>query len=289
MILCTSTFYSGVDVKLDDLTGQRFGLLKVTHRWSEIGESASWHCTCDCGATTVASAHHLKDGTTKSCGCLRLKRVDDLTGMRFHRLTVIERGPNRGTGTKTKAQWRCSCECGEMVVIPGYSLKTGNTKSCGCLRREKNIENGKKLNLSHGMSGTRVHTIWACMIQRCLYPKHKSYADYGGRGITICERWMKFENFFADMGEPPDGLTLERGENNGNYEPGNCRWATLIEQANNRRNNVKITAFGKTQTIAVWCRETGYLKSKLIYRLATMTPEDALATASNPSAGHTAV
>jgi hypothetical protein len=265
-------------MKLDDLTGRRFGMLVVTHRWSEAGKPAKWHCVCDCGGTAVVSAHHLKD-RTKSCGCLLLTKADNLIGRVFHRLTVVSRAPNRGTGTKTKAQWHCKCACGKLATLAGYSLKSGNTKSCGCLKREANIRNGKRLNRRHGMTGTRVHNIWCCMHQRCYDPKHKSYDLYGGRGILVCERWHTFENFLLDMGNPPNHLTLDRIDNEKGYEPGNCRWATLIEQANNRRDNVRIEAFGRIETIANWSREVGLAESTILQRIGKgMTSEMALST-----------
>ena len=117
------------------------------------------------------------------------------------------------------------------------------------------------------------------MIQRCTDPGHKSYKDYGGRGIKVCERWLTFENFYADMGDPPDGLSIDRKNVNGNYEPGNCRWATPEEQASNRRDSFKIKAFGQEMTVAAWARATGLGKATIVYRMARgMKPEDVLAT-----------
>ena len=267
-------------MKLDDLTGRRFGMLTITHRWSEASHITKWHCVCDCGGTTIAAAHHLKDGQTKSCGCLKFSRALNLVGEKFYRLTVIGRAPNRGTGLRSKSQWECLCECGNTCVVLGYVLKSGNTKSCGCWKKEVGRINGKKLNFRHGMTNTRVHMTWASMIQRCTDPAHKSYSHYGGRGIHVCERWMKFENFLEDMGDRPAGTTLDRYPDvNGNYEPGNCRWATPTEQANNRRDNFKIEAFGKALTDRGWHRVTGLSMATIIYRLAKgMSPDEALAT-----------
>jgi Fic family protein len=135
------------------------------------------------------------------------------------------------------------------------------------------------LNARHGMTGSKIHFTWLCMHQRCNYPKHKSYVAYGGRGITICERWNSFEHFYADMGEVPARKTLDRKDNNKGYSPENCRWASNHEQANNKRNNFKITGFGRKLTLIDWSRETGLSKATITYRLAKgMSPEVALST-----------
>lgn len=150
--------------------------------------------------------------------------MSDLTGMRFGRLTVIA-----AAGIKSRQrQWRCVCDCGGTKVVAGSSLKSGCTKSCGCL----NSETARKARTSHGMFGAPEYNSWAAMIQRCTNEKEKRFADYGGRGIKVCARWLEsFENFYADMGERPEGMTLDRKENDGNYEPSNCRWATKLEQS----------------------------------------------------------
>ena len=116
-------------------------------------------------------------------------------------------------------------------------------------------------------SRTPTYQSWQMMRQRCLYPKHQRYHIYGGRGITICKRWDAFENFLADMGERPKGCTLDRRDNNGNYEPSNCRWATMFEQHGNRTDNLMLSYEGRTQCIAHWARELGMTRSALRYRI----------------------
>jgi hypothetical protein len=148
----------------------------------------------------------------------------DLTGQRFGRWVVIA----YAGGSK----WLCVCDCGTVVVVWGHALRTGDSKSCGCLRDELISARSK----THGMTQSREFQTWASMLQRCANPNHPGYAYYGGRGISVCEEWRcSFLAFFADMGERPPGCTLDRIDVNGNYEPGNCRWATAFVQTHNRR------------------------------------------------------
>lgn len=170
----------------------------------------------------------------------------DRTGQRFERLTVVSYAGKQGS----KALWRCVCDCSRVSVVTSSNLVTGQTKSCGCMLRE----NARRLFRRHGMTGTRIHHIWCSMIQRCTDRNCEAFPHYGGRGISVCERWAKFENFAADMGNPPTGMTLERIKNEGNYEPGNCKWATCIEQANNKRSNRIIEINGERKTLAQWFR-----------------------------------
>ena len=154
-----------------------------------------------------------------------------------------------------RTMWLCLCICGNNTTIRGSSLTTGNTLSCGCLR-EENIKNG--INRKHGMCHTSEYRCWAHIISRCTNPLVQYFFLYGGRGITVCNRWHTFENFFHDMGyKPSPAHSIDRIDNNGNYEPGNCRWATSTEQSNNKRNNKRITNNGLTLTSAEWARKLG--------------------------------
>lgn len=146
---------------------------------------------------------------------------------------------------------------------------------------------GTVATTTHGMTGTPTFISWDSMKQRCLNPKHKSYSDYGGRGVKVCKRWLEsFENFLADMGEHPDGMTLERDEVDGDYEPSNCRWATSKEQGNNRRNSRHITMGGKTMTIAQWAEELGMSRQALRHRInSNWTEEDILTMGTNHGNG----
>lgn len=144
--------------------------------------------------------------------------------MRFGRLVVTER---RLVGQPLV---KCLCDCGTEIVVK-FSALGHDRNSCGCLHRER----ASQLTAKHGMSTTRIYRIWSDMVRRCTWPNHQRYADYGGRGITVCKRWLEFENFYADMGDRPEGRSLDRINNDAGYSPENCRWATGSQQAKNRR------------------------------------------------------
>lgn len=157
-----------------------------------------------------------------------MSALKDETGKRYGRLLVLGREANASRG---QARWLCLCDCGEKTVVRGGDLRFLKFKSCGCLARDRASE----ANTTHGMSETRIYRVWAGMIQRCANPHSRYYKNYGGRGIKICEKWFDFAEFMKDMGPRPQGLSLDRIDNAGNYEPGNCRWATRSQQNYNRR------------------------------------------------------
>ena len=184
--------------------------------------------------------------------------IPDMIGLKFGRLTVIERAPNSGKF----AAWYCSCSCGTEKTKPirGFALRNGSTKSCGCLLREilckRNYRHGCTRHFGNINRRTPEYISWGAMVQRCTNPKHRFYGRYGGIGITICDRWLKFENFLADIGlRPSQEYSIGRNDNNLGYEPNNCKWMTPDEQVNNKSNSRYVTIGNETKSIAQWCRK----------------------------------
>lgn len=196
-----------------------------------------------------------------------MKRID-LTGKRFGRLTVVEYAGTNKVGKSSAVTWHCKCDCGNDTIVMTNHLRTGNTSSCGCFVRERHT--------IHGMWDTSIYRTWADIKKRCLNPNNKAYKHYGGRGITICERWLKFENFLADMGERPDGLTIERIDNDKGYSPENCRWATYKEQNRNSRRTRMISYFGETRCLSEWAEVLNINRTTLHWRLRKYPPQIAL-------------
>lgn len=186
-------------------------------------------------------------------------------GIRYGRLVVL-----RFSGIlRRKSLWECSCDCGIAVTVLGNSLQSGATQSCGCLRAEI----VKTASIKHGdthfnLPKTREYHSWDAMKQRVTNPKARQFKNYGGRGVSICDRWMNsYSNFLKDMGRCPKGCSLDRINNSGNYEPGNCRWATHIQQGGNKRTCRYITRDGKTMCASAWSRETGIGRMTILRRL----------------------
>jgi hypothetical protein len=194
--------------------------------------------------------------------------MSNLIGKTFGRLTVVSVARQ---GRRLMAH--CRCECGAERDVRAEQLPSGKSKSCGCLSRELSAERGHQY-ATHGHSNTRVYTVWRGMMTRCYNDKHDTYQKYGARGIRVCDRWKTFENFLADMGEKPAGMTIERINNDGNYELGNCRWATPAEQARNRRSSRFITYKGASLTIAEWAERMGVKVHVLDNRLRRSWPLD---------------
>lgn len=146
----------------------------------------------------------------------------------------------------------CECDCGNKSVVTGQRIRTGETKSCGCLSKKLT----KARNRKHGFAGTHIYMIWAGIKSRCTNINNPKYKDYGGRGITMCNEWLNsFEKFYKDVGERPDGLTLDRIDNNKSYFKENCRWATKSEQSKNRRNTIFMEHMNKKMCLKDWAKE----------------------------------
>lgn len=181
---------------------------------------------------------------------------NDLTGLVFNRLTVI------GLSHKNKRRyfvWKCFCLCGKYISVVSSDLINGSTKSCGCLR----TDTIKAIATTHGQSQSAEYKVWAGIIKRCENKNHKDYPDYGGRGIMVCDRWRNsFENFLSDVGSrPSEKHSIDRINTNGNYEPGNCKWSTLEEQARNKRNNIRIEFKGEVMVLEDWARRLNVTRS----------------------------
>lgn len=204
--------------------------------------------------------------TEKLPGRQRNRPLKDYAGQKFGRLlalSLIERASN---GTDHK--WQFQCDCGRLHTTSIKSVRGGHTSSCGCIHSEVLSER----NRTHGKSHLREYKVWKDMRARCGNRRNKEYPNYGGRGIEVCDRWKKFENFLADMGVAPAGTTIDRRDVNGHYNSANCWWAPADDQANNKRTTRRITLGGETKSLAQWCRHFGISRSRVGYRLKSGIP-----------------
>lgn len=199
--------------------------------------------------------------------------IKPMVGLHFGRWHVVKQLPKRtGTGTVI---YECVCECGTRREVNGVRLRTGESKSCGCLMRELTGARARALFTTHGHTRNKscsgAYKSWTTMRRRCLDKKFKDYARYGGKGITVCNRWRdSFETFFKDMGDRPKGMTLDRKNPKGNYEPANCRWANHRTQMNNTQKNRFLTLNGQTMTVAQWGEVLGIPRARINARLNTL-------------------
>lgn len=258
--------------KKRDIRGMRFGQL-VAIEPVGVNESGSvlWKLRCDCGNEIVRPTGLVTTGGVKSCGCLRHKTPDrlvDLTGRRFGRWIVLCRADNK----KGRTMWHCRCDCGAERDVSASNLVKGYTTSCGCAARDINTERMK----THDRSTSRLYHVYAGMKARCYNKNSPAYKDYGGRGIAICDEWLGKDGFqhFWDwayssgyVDDASHGVcTLDRIDVNGNYEPSNCRWATLKQQARNKRNNRIVSFCGRDMPMSELSEITGVEHKVLTYR-----------------------
>lgn len=204
-----------------------------------------------------------------------MRKFLDLTNQKFNRLEVKDRSHVDKWG---QWHWKCLCDCGKLVTVKGTNIRSGSTKSCGCLNKEL-CASGK--HRTHSLSKTRLYSIYHSMIQRCYNENSTNYSSYGGRGIVVCDSWLlSFKTFYdwaINNGYSKD-LTLDRKGNDGNYTPENCRWATRVEQTNNMRNNHNITFGGETLSLSQWAKRLEINTSGLYQRLKRWGLERALTT-----------
>lgn len=195
----------------------------------------------------------------------------DILGQKFGRLTAVKRLQNN---KKKNAVWLCACECGGNAEATGYSLRNGHTKSCGCLRTEMIVAEAKK-NSTHGLSGHPAYHIWGEMMRRCIDEDHPRYDSYGGRGIGVCDRWKILQNYIDDMWpRPGPGYSVDRIDNDGDYSPENCRWATNTDQQRNKRSTVLIRHNGEMKTATEWSEIYGINAATILHRHHEGWPSD---------------
>lgn len=256
--------------KFQNLVGQTFGRLTVIERVeNNKAGRVCWKCRCTCGNEVIVTGHDLKNGDTKSCSCLNKEKISErslknLVGMTFGRLTVIERA---GSDKHKNALWRCRCTCGNEIFVVSQKLLSGHTQSCNCLNREIN---SKRLT-KHGKSSTKIYRTWCGIKNRCFDSTCEHYDCYGGRGVTIYDEWLDFQNFYDYVSQlehfEEPGYSLDRIDNNGNYAPGNIRWANQKTQQRNKRTNRIVEYEGVEMSLAEAAEKSGIKYNTLCNRL----------------------
>lgn len=249
----------------DDIIGKKFNRLTAIKRVYDCGNGVRYLFKCDCGNEKVILKNAVVSGKTKSCGCISNEKVKercfkDLSGQRFGRLVALDYF-HKGK----RVYWKCCCDCGNNTEVQSSKLLSGNTISCGCYR-EEHLKDIGDINKTHEKSRTRIYTIYQQMKARCYKKYSPKYMSYGGRGISICEEWLGengFQNFYewSMKNGYSDSLSIDRMDNDGNYEPSNCRWATRKEQANNRRTSRYINVDEEKMTVSMFA-DKFHIKSK---------------------------
>lgn len=244
--------------KLKDISNQKFGLLTAV---KYVGDE-KWECKCECGNVVYATGNSLRTGRRTNCGCNKKTRLIDLTGKKFGKLTVISKSNVR---KGNRVYWDCICDCGNKTVVCGINLGR-MVNSCGCIRSKNTTE----MKLVHGKRKTKLYGVWCSMKSRCNNPNTKGYKNYGERGIIVCDEWMKsFKDFFdwSIRNGYKEGLQIDRIDNDGNYEPSNCRWVTRKENMNNTSKNVYMEYKGEKLTLSQWSDRFGVSEKLISERL----------------------
>lgn len=250
--------------KIVDITGNIYGKLKVRmlSQQRRHGKTA-WVCDCECGNDVVVTGTALKTGNTRSCGCLprsQTKQIPDYIGRKFNNLTVVSYDKDKSL-IKKQRFWMCRCDCGnsDLISVSGHKLTHNKVTRCYDCARKAATENRK----THGMKYTRMYSVWGGIKERCLNENAPDYYRYGGRGIKICKEWEEdFVSFYdwAMKNEYSDNLTIDRIDVDGNYEPDNCRWATLKEQARNKRDTIYIEVNGEDWVLLDYLESIGRIE-----------------------------
>ena len=275
----------------EDLIDKIYGRLTVKKCLGIKNNQTTWLCECICGSIKEVTTSDLKSYNTTSCGCLAretkkkngIKGADklrkDLSNQKFNRWFVTDKFETRG---RNRVYWFCRCECGNEKWVLAYNLTHNISQSCGCLHKERASKNAKKINnKTHGLSKTKLYKCYRSMRDRCYLTSNENYHNYGGRGIIVCDEWLQsFENFknWAFKNGYKEGLSIERINVNGNYEPNNCKWIPMKEQHRNKRTNNLLTYNGQTKTIVEWSEIVGISAGTIharIYRYG-FTVEEAL-------------
>lgn len=235
-----------------DITGQRFGKWTVLKRVkNDKNGSPKFLCKCDCGNLKEVLSFTLRNGESTNCGCYLKERANKEIGKKYNHWTILEKAESNKYG---QAKWLCRCDCGNLRKLYLPYIKNGSSKSCGCCRREFL----KNQNIKHGMSNSKIYNIWSSMKGRCYTKTQTAYKHYGGRGIRVCDEWLDKENGFmnfynwAMQNGYQEGLSIDRINVNGNYEPTNCRWVTKRTQSNNTRRNIYVIYNEENHTLKEW-------------------------------------
>src|SRR5574343_242318 len=249
-------------MRKDILPHSTFNSWTVLQRVPDKSGVHYYLCRCDCGREKEVDKYGLTSGRSKNCG-----KCDDLQPQsQFNRWAVLKKVPSKGKGKPS--HYLCRCDCGAEREVERYGLTSGRSKSCGCLQKEVAKDAAIQRYTTHGMTHSKTYNTWAGMLTRCYNKNQDSYKDYGGRGITVCDRWRNsFTEFLADMGERPKGCSIERVDNDKGYSPENCIWADYSTQAKNTRRTRHITFGGKTMSVLDWSNEIGIHYERLRDRL----------------------